>query len=269
MIHACSTWTTWWHERSWCRATTSFRWKRCRSGRRAAHDDCGKTFAPAGLRARPKRSSAFCITRTCCRFGRSGGAPYAPARPAAVSTLADCCARTWWCRRPSRSRKCWSSSAPATPTWPWWWMNSAPSWDADAEGCAGAPVGRIEDEHDEKDVRRDTYTARSNWTALRASAIWKPSLASRSRRMPASRRWPVFCSFAWAPSRAPATRWSMRAAATPCWRWTETASPACGWKSWRSPHRWACFSLQRPLAGLFLQLPSRPVATAHPRLWYH
>jgi len=35
-------------------------------------------------RGSPEKIVAFCITRTCCRFGRSGGAPYALARPAAV-----------------------------------------------------------------------------------------------------------------------------------------------------------------------------------------
>ena len=54
-------------------------------------------------------------------------------------------------------------------------------------------VGRIEDEHDEKTCAPTRMPTSRNWTAPRASAIWKPSSASRSRPTPASRRWPVSC----------------------------------------------------------------------------
>ena len=88
----------------------------------------GTALAPAGVRGRAaRRSSAFCTTRTCCRFGRSGAAPSAPGGPAAPFAWPGCCARTWWCPKPSRSRKCSKSSARAARTWPWWWMSSEPS----------------------------------------------------------------------------------------------------------------------------------------------
>jgi len=128
---------------------------RCRSGRRAAHDDLREKHSRLPVyRATPKRSSAFCITRTCCRFGRSGGAPYAPAGQPQFSTLADCCARTWWCRRPSRSRKCWSSSCAGHSHMAMVVDDFGTSWGLlTLKDVLEHLVGRFEDEHDEKDVR--------------------------------------------------------------------------------------------------------------------
>ena len=159
------------------------------------------------MRARPRRSSAFCIIRICCRFGRSA---------AAIRT-----------GRPSRAFRVSRLLRPhlvVPETKPLSQMleefrqgRSHMAMVVDefgtivgmltVEDVLEQIVGRIEDEHDEKvghaaPAKPVTWI----WTAPPAYAISKANTASRSRRTAVSKPWPASCCSAWATFPKPGER---------------------------------------------------------------
>ena len=172
-----------------------------------ADHDRAAAFAPArSTRDARRRSSASCTTRTCCRSGRSAGAPSAPAGPAAPSASSACCARTWWCPRPSPLSQMLEE------------FRAGPLAHGDgggrvrhhrrpADGGGRAGTDRRPDRGRAR--REDRAAARPrptkwNWTAPPASATWRPNSASR---FPADAGFETLAGFpAVPPGRHPARR---------------------------------------------------------------